>query len=224
MKRMTIITLLLLPFAAVSQPVGDPIYLIGTSIQSEYGEAFSVNRLNTSPEDAAKRTSRGIQLYKSTLVSFFIDAQKSDKGLGEITVHHYPPYDLEALARHDRLFNIERIKAISMEIIEKPDSFLNEIDYLDLDELLKRKPTNEELWELGVRLKQHSFIENKKIYMIDRNDNKDGKIFLIEVAFGITTKPEPPRKLLPARSSDTIIITFLRPFPPGDTTVIIPPQ
>ena len=214
MKRITIITLLLLPFVAIGQPAGDPIYLICTSIQSEYGEAFSVNRLNTSPEDAAKRTtSRGIQLFKSTRVSFFIYAHKSIREAGQITVHH-DPYDLEALARHDRLFNIERINARSMEIIEKPDSFLKEIDYLDLDEFLKRKPTNEELWELGDRLKQHSFIENKKIYMIDRNDNKDGKIFLIEVKFGITTKPEPPRKLIPA---DTTIVIF-------DTAVIIPPQ
>lgn len=60
-------------------------------------------------------------------------------------------------------------------IIEKPLSYLNEIDYIDWDEI---SPC---LNKDGAKANVDYILSHEKIYFIDRADIKDGKIFLIPV-------------------------------------------
>ena len=206
MKKIIIFTLIFLPIAVIAQSQGIFIYLICTSVNTEYNEMFTVNR-GTLPKDIYLKNTRGIDIYKYPPISFHINTSK-----GSIRLSHYN-YNLEEFTRFNQTFSPEEqakrrplnnSAPPQMEIIEKPASFLKKIEYIDLDQFLRNKPTDEQLWELGDRLK------GQKIYMIDRNDDKEVKIKLIEVEMGIYYKPDPPKKLLPPTPPNVITFDIIR--------------
>ena len=148
----------------LSQPVSDPIYLVLTSRLGENLKEGIVRSISSDRENLGKYPPKYFRIY----------AERK-----EIMFAHYN-------------FNIEKISKIrqprkdgrdEMEIITKPESFLKEISYIDVDEFMKTNPTKEELWALGDKL------EFKKIFIIDRSDTKDGQITLTEVRLSVTTKP-----------------------------------
>ena len=202
MKMKIIITLLLLPLPLKAQLMDKPVYLVCTSVQTEYAEKFTVNRVDELPQDYYSKNTRGIAVHKYPPIYIVISVFG-----GWIDLYHRN-YNVAEIARYRALANVgEPInpnwKDPEMEIIEKPISFLKEIEYIDLDEFLKKRPTDEQLWELGDRINNKN--NDKKVYLIDRNDFQEGTIKLIEVKLVVTNKPV-PKLIIPRK--DTVIITF----------------
>jgi hypothetical protein len=79
-----------------------------------------------------------------------------------------------------------------MGMITKPESFLKEVSYFDLDEFMKTRPTKDQMWDLGEKL------QFKKIYVIDRNEIKDGQMTLYETRLVGFTKPH--------KAGDTVVV------------------
>ena len=197
--------ILLLPFVATAQPVNKPVYLICTSVENlEFFEEFTVNRTVLS-QDYYSKYSSGIITDKYPPIFFDIGTTG-----GHITLCHRNS-NLTELARYRSLRDIQplpgkQFKDEEMEIIEKPVSFLKEIDCIDLDLFLKSKPTDEQLWELGDTF--NNKYNDNKVYLIDRNDERDGTIKLIEVKYILSNKTQ-PRLIVPTR--DTVIVTIVPP-------------
>ena len=150
------IVFVLFTLSGFSQTSSESIYLILTSTTSEENPGNGIIRsslLSSSRYNLGK--------YPSIFFHFYVERKS-------VTLHH-TNYDIEKL-RTIRQPNKDG--SDEMEIITKPESFLKEISYIDLDEFMKSQPTKEQLWDLGDKL------QYKKVYVIDRNDMKDGKISL----------------------------------------------
>jgi len=176
MRTITLIILLLIPgVSAMNQPKSDPIYLVLTSSLDESiskGVIRGVSQISQKyPQDfPAER-------YKYPSILFDIKYNGRD-GAALLGLHH-------------KNFNITELAKVrqphsdgsdEMEIITKSDTFLKEISYIDVDEFLK-DTSQEKIWELGDK------IRHNKVYIIDRNDIKNGQMVLIEVRLYLTTKP-----------------------------------
>ena len=183
MKTITLLSLLLLPLVPIleQQPKSEPVYIVLTSILSQddrIEQGVSRHISQSSLRDPVMFPS---ELYKYPTIYF--EVYHDGRSMFSFRHSNFNIAELRKTRQENRDGSDE------MEIITKPDSFLREISYIDLDKMLQQG-TKEDIWELA---DQTRF---KKVYVIDRSEMKDGQITLTEVRSGASTKPQQSQEFI----------------------------
>ena len=156
MKKTLIIALMLCsPYIYGQKP--NAVYLITTSISGE------------NQTGVMRRTSTRVDsLDNSPPIHFFMEKQNR---FAFVHMSHYD-YNLTQLAKIRGVTSRDR-----MEKINKPLSFLNSIQPVDIDNLNLTSTTDQQIWDWA-----NSILDlNSPIYIIDRNDFTSTSMTLIEV-------------------------------------------